>query len=173
MPEPRFLENADGFGNGKAGDAGNFDLPERFGVCLRSDAEVEKRLFEHVARKRRGGGGTIVHRHVRLIDDDEDGDLRIVHGREAQERADVLVRGDHAVHIHLRRAGLAADAIALDVGVAAAAVGDDVLQKLPHRIRGLLGDGLAAHHGLPPLDDLAVFGAYLRDDVGLHAAFRR
>ena len=69
--------------------------------------------------------------------------------------------------VDLRRAGLAADAVALDVGVAAAAVGDDVLQKPPHGVGRLLRDGLAAHHGLPPFDDRAVFGAYLLGDVGL------
>ena len=82
----------------------------------------------------------------------------------------MFICGDDSVHIHLRRAGLAADAVALDVGVATAAVGDDVLQKLPHRIRGLLGDGLAAHHGLPPLDDLAIFGNDLLHDCLLYTS---
>ena len=49
---------------------------------------------------------------VRLLHDNEQRDLRIIRRREAQEGADVLVRRNHAVHIHLRGTGLAADAVA-------------------------------------------------------------
>ena len=77
------------------------------------------------------------------------------------------VVGDLAVDVLLRGAGLAADAVSGDVGIAAAAVFHGVLQQVAHDGGGLLGDGGAQDLLAVALDHFALVRQDLLDDVGL------
>ena len=79
----------------------------------------------------------------------------------------MLVVADLAVHILLRRAGLAADAVARDVGVAAAAVFDGVFEQLTHGGGGLFRNRRADDFLFKALHHFAVIVQIGADDVGL------
>ena len=79
-------------------------------------------------------------------------------------------RGHHAVHVHLRRAGLAADSIALDVGVVAAALLDHLLKQRAHGLRGFLANGMRPDLGRVLEQHLAALRHDAFDHVGPHQA---
>ena len=107
----------------------------RLGV-RRLHAEVRQDIRHHFADDGRGhlaaadiDAGAVARR----VEQHEDDDLRVIRRRKADERDDVLLRAAGRVLRDLfRRAGLAADAVAGDVGVLAGAVdgvADDLLDK--------------------------------------------
>ena len=119
----------------------------------RLHAEVRQDVRHHFAD---GGRGHLAAADVdagaaaRRIEQHEDDDLRIVRRSEADERDDVFLRAAGRVLRNLfRRAGLAADAVARDIGVLAGAVdgvADDLLKDLAHGGARLLAHDLT-HHG--------------------------
>ena len=88
--------------------------------------------------------------------------------KKAIEGADVYIADDLALLVHLRRAGLAADPVAGDCGILAAALLHDRLQQFPHSVACFRPNGRSPHRRSRPLQDLALRGLYLRHQIGLH-----
>ena len=94
----------------------------------------------------------------RAVDDHQDGYLRIIHRRHADERAVVIVAVFAASRVDLvRGTGLTADTIAGDARVAAAALIDDVLHDAAHLFRRLGGNDFAHRYRFIFFDNFSVF----------------
>ena len=98
---------------------------------------VAEDLRENGACNGRGNLTAVEVAARRIVEDDEHDDFGIIDGREAAERRDVVaVHVARAVRTNLlRRTRLAADAVALDLRLLAAARRDDLLQKPDERLR--------------------------------------
>ena len=72
------------------------------------------------------------------------------------------------VDVHLRRARLAAHAVALDIGVFTAAFADHLFQQFAHGLGGFSPDGAGHHLRRGALHNTAVLIQNGGDDIGLH-----
>ena len=80
-------------------------------------AEIAQRAFRDTREHRRGARARVVA--FGRVEDDESRELRVIGGREPDERCDVVGFRVAAADRFLRRAGLAGDAIAGDLGALA------------------------------------------------------
>ena len=126
------------------------------------DAQIGRDLTDDVAHHRGSQNGRIVGAGiVGVVQHDIDQDLRVVGGQDSRKGCHLLVVAiGAAVHVQLfGGAGLAADAVACNVGVAAAALGAVAhlkLHDLADGLAGALADDLTADVGADLLHHIAV-----------------
>ena len=132
------------------------------------NAQIGSYLTDDVADHRRSQDGRIVGVGViGVVQHDVDQNFGVVGGQDGGKGGDFLVVAvGAALHVQLLgRTGLAADAVARDVGVGAAAGGSAVAHLIFHDLAdglaGALADDLTADVRADLLDDVAVLVGYL------------
>ncbi len=136
-------------------------------------AEVRQNVLQHGADNRGRDGRGLRVADNRLIQRDQNGDLRVIRRGKAQEGEHVAVLVSVFVEVIqlFGGTGLAADAVARDGGVSSGCVRttrDNLLAHIADLGGGLLRNDLAANGWLGSLDDIVVRIDDLFDDVRLH-----
>ncbi len=136
------------------------------------DAQIGGDLTDDVAHHRGSQNGGVVRPGVvGVVQHDVDQNFRVVGGQDRREGGHLLVVAvGAAVHVQLLGgAGLAADAVAGHIGVAAAALGAVahlVLHDLADGLAGALADDLTADVCADLLNDIAVLVGDLIHHMG-------